>query len=217
MSIDPNSESRFSTPLIRTSDLTGRERYQLLTSLVVPRPIGWVSTYTKDRRANIAPFSYFAAISDSPMLVAVSIGHRGGGIKDTVRNLRGAGAFCVNVVTERQLEQMNVTSGDYPPEVSEFEVAGLEVAPAAEVNAPYVASCPAVMECRLFEEVELQGVPTSVVFGEVVMVRLSGELRRVPGSYYVDTESLAPVGRLWSSRYSLLGEIRVLPRPRVGK
>lgn len=215
MSIDPNQESKF-TPLVHTADLSGRERYQLLTSLVVPRPIGWLSTFTTDGRANIAPFSYFAAISDSPMLVAVSIGHRAGGIKDTVRNIRESGAFCVNVVTERQLEQMNVTSGDYPPEVSEFEVAGLEVSTAAQVNAPYVATCPAVMECRLFEEVELEGVPTSVVFGEVVAVRLSGELRRVPGSYHVDTETLAPVGRLWSSRYALLGEIRVLLRPRIG-
>lgn len=216
MPIEGSDDNRFGVPFIRTSDISARERYQLLTSLVVPRPIGWLSTYSRNGRPNIAPFSYFAAIADSPMLVAASIGHRRGELKDTIRNIRVTGAFCVNVVTERQLEKMNSTSGDYPPDVDEFEMAGLEAARAAEVDAPYVADCPAVMECRLFKELQLEGVPTSVIFGEVLAVRLDSELERVPGSYHVDTEALAPVGRLWAGAYALLGEIRVLRRPRVG-
>ena len=215
MPVDVSSEERFETPFLLTDQLSGRDRYQLLTSLVVPRPIGWLSTYSRSGSPNIAPFSYFAAISHSPMIVAVSVGHRRDGLKDTVENVRKTGAFCVNVVSEGQLEQMNATAGDYPPEVDEFEVAGLESARADEVDAPYVADCPAVMECRLFKELALEGVPTTVLFGEVVAVRLSRELRRVPGSYHVDTESLAPVGRLWAGAYALLGETRVLPRPRV--
>jgi len=215
MPIEVSSEDRFAEPFVLTHELSGRERYQLLTSLVVPRPIGWLSTYSKDGRPNIAPFSYFAAISDTPMLVAASVGHRRDGLKDTVRNIRETGAFCVNVVTEGQLEKMNATSGDYAADIDEFEVAGLEVATAAEVNAPYVADCPAVMECRLFKELELDGVPTSVVFGEVVAVRLDQRLRRVPGSYHVETRSLSPVGRLWAGSYALLGEIKTMPRPKV--
>ena len=216
MTIDIQDEHRFRAPFIRTSDLSARERYELLTSLVVPRPIGWLSTYSRNGSPNIAPFSYFAAIADSPMLVAASIGHRRGELKDTIRNIRETGAFCVNVVTERQLERMNVTAGDYPPDVDEFAIAGLEAARAEEVDAPYVVDCPAVMECRLFQELQLEGVPTSVIFGEVMAVRLDTELERVPGSYHVDTEALAPVGRLWAGAYALLGEIKVLHRPRVG-
>jgi flavin reductase (DIM6/NTAB) family NADH-FMN oxidoreductase RutF len=83
-----------------TAALTGRERYQLLTSLVVPRPIAWVSTWSGEGRRNLAPFSYFAAISATPFLVSVSIGSRRGEDKDTLRNIRRTGAFCVNVATE---------------------------------------------------------------------------------------------------------------------
>ena len=216
MTIEVHDEHPFGAPLIRTSDLSARERYELLTSLVVPRPIGWLSTYSRAGSPNIAPFSYLAAIADSPMLVAVSIGHRRGELKDTIRNIRETGAFCVNVVTEGQLEKMNATAGDYPPDVDEFAIAGLEAARAVEVDAPYVVDCPAVMECRLFKELQLEGVPTSVIFGEVMAVRLDSELERVPGSYHVDTEALAPVGRLWAGAYALLGEIKVLRRPRVG-
>ena len=139
--------------LVRTADISGKDRYQLLTSLVVPRPIGWLSTFGKDGTANLAPFSFFAALADTPMLVGVSIGWRAGEPKDTLRNILDTRAFCINVVTESQLEAMNASSGDYPPEVDEFAVAGLPMANASLVRAPYVESCPAVMECRLYNRV----------------------------------------------------------------
>lgn len=198
---------------IRTEEVSGRERYQLLTSLVVPRPIAWLSTRSADGRANLAPFSYFAALSPTPMLVGVSIGHRAGVPKDSLRNIRETGAFCVNVVTEGQLREMNETSGEWGPEVDEFERAGLPVAEAESVRAPYVASCPAVLECRLFREVELEGAANTLVIGEVLRVRLSEALETVPGTRFVDTGSLRPVGRLWGELYGLLGETPGLPRP----
>jgi flavin reductase (DIM6/NTAB) family NADH-FMN oxidoreductase RutF len=198
---------------ISTGEISGRERYQLLTSLVVPRPIGWLSTFSHDGHANLAPFSYFTAVAATPMLVGVSIGHRKGAPKDSLRNILDTGAFCVNVVTEPQLEVMNATSGEYPPEVDEFETAGLPMARAAQVNAPYVANCPAVMECRLFKEVDLGEAPNTLVLGEVVAVRLLPELDRVPDSYYVDTKSLRPVGRLWGREYGLIEVTRGVGRP----
>ena len=92
--------------------LSGQERYQLLTSLVVPRPIGWISTWSAEGVANLAPFSFFAALAASPMLVGVSVGHRPQGPKDTLVNVRARGAFCVNVVTAPLLEAMNATSAE---------------------------------------------------------------------------------------------------------
>ncbi len=201
--------------VLRTDALTGRERYQLLTSLVVPRPIAWVSTRSPEGRHNLAPFSYYAALSASPFLVGVSVGHRGGAPKDTLRNVRGTGAFCVNVVTAGQLREMNETSGEFPPEVDEFERAGLESAEAESVDAPYVAGCPAVLECRLFREVELGEAPNTLLVGEVLAVRLSEELRTREGTWFVDTESLDPVARLWGDLYSRVGETPSLPRPKV--
>lgn len=202
-------------PVLRTADLSGRERYQLLTSLVVPRPIAWVSTRSPEGRRNLAPFSYFSALAATPFLVGVSVGHRGGAPKDTLRNVRDTGVFCVNVVTEGQLRAMNDTAGEYPPEVDEFERAGIESALAETVDAPYVADCPAVLECRLFKEVELEGAPNTLLIGEVLGVRLSQAVRRVEGTFFADTESLRPVARLWGDLYGLVGETPALPRPKV--
>jgi flavin reductase (DIM6/NTAB) family NADH-FMN oxidoreductase RutF len=199
--------------ILDTGALTNRERYQLLTSLVVPRPIAWVSTQSAAGARNLAPFSYFAAISATPFLVSVSIGSRRGEPKDTLRNIRETGAFCVNVVTEAQLPQMNATSGEYGAEVDEFVRAGLEAAQAEAVDAPYVADCPAVLECRLFKEVELEGSVNTLVIGEVLRVRLSDSAPLIPATLFADSVALRPVARLWGELYSTLGEIPALARP----
>lgn len=209
-----SDESQRFPALVRPDGLDGRERYQLLTSLVVPRPIGWVSTRSADGTPNLAPFSYFNALSSSPMLVGISIGHRRRGPKDSLVHVRDRKAFCVNVVTERHLEAMNQSSADHPREVSEFEVTGLEPAEAEEVDAPYVAGCPAVLECRLVKEVALGDAPNTLVVGEVVAVHLAPELLRIDESWFVDHEALRPVGRLWGGAYALLGEVIVRERPR---
>jgi flavin reductase (DIM6/NTAB) family NADH-FMN oxidoreductase RutF len=201
--------------ILDTGAVSNRERYQLLTSLVVPRPIAWVSTQSAAGARNLAPFSYFAAVSATPFLVSISIGSRRGEPKDTLRNIRETGAFCINVVTEPQLPQMNATSGEYAPEVDEFERAGLQAAQAESVDTPYVADCPAVLECRLFKEVELEGSVNTLVIGEVLRVRLSDAAPLIPATLIADSVALRPVARLWGDLYSTLGEIPVLARPVV--
>jgi flavin reductase (DIM6/NTAB) family NADH-FMN oxidoreductase RutF len=101
--------------------------------------------------------------------------------------------------------------------VNEFEVAGLEAATARSVDAPYVADAPAVLECRLALDLELPGAANVLLVGEVLTIRLAERLRLVDGTLYVDTASLDPVGRLWGGAYQMGGEIRVIPRPRVGR
>jgi flavin reductase (DIM6/NTAB) family NADH-FMN oxidoreductase RutF len=196
-----------------TAALTGRERYQLLTSLVVPRPIAWVSTWSGEGRRNLAPFSYFAAISATPFLVSVSIGSRRGEDKDTLRNIRRTGAFCVNVATEGQLAEMNETAGEYASEVDEFERAGLPSAEADSVDAPYVANCPAVMECRVFKIVELEGSTNTLVIGEVLRVHLADDVHIMPDTMFVDSAALRPLARLWGDFYSTIGDTPALKRP----
>jgi flavin reductase (DIM6/NTAB) family NADH-FMN oxidoreductase RutF len=198
-----------------TAALGGRERYQLLTSLVVPRPIAWVSTRSAEGQRNLAPFSYFAAVSATPFLVSVSIGSRRGVEKDTLRNIRRTGAFCVNLATEPQLAAMNETAGEYGPEVDEFARAGLESADADSVDAPYVADCPAVMECRLFKTVELEGSTNALVIGEVLRVRLSDAIPLAPGTLCAETAALRPIGRLWGDLYATIGDMPALKRPIV--
>lgn len=195
------------------AELDGRRRYQLLTSLVVPRPIGWLGTRSGEGRDNLAPFSYFAALSASPMLVGISVGHRAGGPKDSLRNIRETEGFTVNVVDEPHLASMNASSIDAPHGFDEFDSAGLERAEATLVNAPFVASAPAMFECRLEREVDLGAAPNTLIIGRVVRIRLRRTLLRVEGTDYVDTTALRPVGRLWGAAYLLGGEVRELPRP----
>ena len=201
--------------ILDSSTLSGRQRYRLLTSLVVPRPIGWISTRSGDGGRNLAPFSYFNALSASPILVGASIGERRGEPKDTLRNIRATGEFAVNLVAERQLSAMVTTSGDWPPAIDEFEAAGLEAAEADAIDAPYVADAAAVLECRLFREVDLGDAPNTLVIGEVLRVHLHDDLEVDPDTLHVDVASLRPVGRLGLDEYGLLGEVRHVPRPRV--
>lgn len=197
----------------RPADLTGKERYQLLTSLVVPRPIGWISTWSGPGVANLAPFSYFAALAASPMLVGVSVGHRAQGPKDTLVNLRFRRAFCVNVVSVPFLEAMNATSADVPHGVDEFALAGLERGESRVVDAPWVVGAPAVLECAVTQEVELLGAPNTLIIGEVRGVMMGEDLPLVADTLCADAGALAPVGRLWGAAYALPGPVHILPRP----
>jgi flavin reductase (DIM6/NTAB) family NADH-FMN oxidoreductase RutF len=205
----PAGDVRLFTP----GEISRRDRYQLLTSLVVPRPIGWVSTWSDLGGANLAPFSFFNAFASSPMLVGVSIGRRSGEAKDTLVNIRSRGAFCVNVVSEHLLEVMNQTSAEVAPDVDEFELVGLLRASSERVDAPFVADCPAVLECELRQEVDLGGAAYALVIGEVVGVRLGADLHFKEGSMEVTPESLRPVGRLSGAGYMLPAAFRELTRP----
>lgn len=200
---------------LEVKHLSGRQRYRLLTSLVVPRPIGWISTRSPDGLRNLAPFSYFNALSASPVLVGASVGRRRDGPKHTLTNIQARGEFVVNLVSERHLEAMVRTAGDWPAEVDEFEEAGLTPAEATTVDAPYVSDAAAVFECRLFPEVSL-GDANTLVIGEVLTVHLGSALVVDADSLHVDVRSYRPVGRLGRDEYTLLGEVRHVPRPRVG-
>ena len=199
---------------VRPETLSKKECYQLLTSLVVPRPIGWISTVSSEGTANLAPYSFFAALSASPPMVGVSIGLRLGEPKDTLRNIRETSVFAVNLCSEDLLEAMNVTSGEFGPSVDEFEVAGLTAEAGTGTSAPVVGEARAVLECVLFREVDLGAAPNVLVIGEVKAIRLSQELEVGPDNWTVDPTALRAVGRLGGDRYSLLRDIIELPRPR---
>jgi flavin reductase (DIM6/NTAB) family NADH-FMN oxidoreductase RutF len=146
--------------------------------------------------------------------VGVSIGARRGVPKDTLRNIRDTGAFCVNVVSADLLEAMNASSAEVAPEVDEFQLAGLIPARGEVVDAPWVSEARASLECVLMKEVDLGESANTLVIGEVKAVHFSGGLETVPGRFAVDPVSLQPVGRLGGEGYTLLGEIKRIPRPR---
>ncbi len=182
------------------ADLTGTERYKLLIGSVVPRPIGWIGTVDADGVRNLAPYSFFNVVAGTPPTVVFSAGRRGDAAKDTLANVLATGEFTVNVVDEDLAEAMNLTSGEYGPEVDEAAMAGIEMAPGAVVAAPQVTASPVRLECRLVRTVELDEPPTNtVVFGRVVWIHVRSDL--LDGTR-VDPIRLRAVGRMAGSGYT---------------
>jgi tRNA-Thr(GGU) m(6)t(6)A37 methyltransferase TsaA len=186
---------------------SGAEIGYLLNAIVVPRAIAWVSTLSPDGVANLAPHSYCTVASTMPPVVLFV----SSGVKDTLRNIQATGEFVVNVVSEELAEAMNLTAADFPPQVSEFEFAGLEQAPSVTVRPPRVARSPAALECRLLE-IRPVGDPASyVIFGLVQHIRVSPRVWR---NGRIDPALLCPVGRLAGSDYSYTRLLFRMPRPR---
>jgi len=186
--------------------------YKLLIGCVVPRPIAWVSTVGEDGVNNLAPFSFFMGVCPDPPTIAFSAGPRDGEKKDTIRNLEHTGDFVVNVVDDAHAEQMNATSGEYPPGVDEFALAGLTAAPGVRVRAPRVASAPISMECRVAQIQHVGHGPHSLVLGEVVHLHLRDDV--FDGSTgRVDLRRLRPVGRLAGNAYARVHDIFEMKRP----
>jgi flavin reductase (DIM6/NTAB) family NADH-FMN oxidoreductase RutF len=186
--------------------------YKLLISSVVPRPIAWVSSVDAAGVANLAPFSYFMAITDEPPTIAFSCSPRAGQRKDTLRNVEAMGEFVVNVVDDDRAEQMNLTSGDYPPEVDEFALTGLTAAPGVRVRAPRVVEAPVSMECRVVQVVPVGRGPNSLVLGEIVYFHVRDDVYDKPTGR-INMHRLKPVGRLAGNAYSHIHYIFELKRP----
>src|ERR671922_399457 len=174
---------------------------KLLIACVVPRPIAWVSSLSEDGIANLAPFSFFMAVCNDPPTVAFSSGRRAGHKKDTVRNIEYTQDFVVNLVDDALAEQMNLTSGDYPPEVDEFAVTGLTAAPSTKVKAPRLAEAPVNLECRAVQILPVGHGPHTLVLGEIVYFHLRDDLYN-PNSGRIDMHKLHPVGRLAGNLYT---------------
>ncbi len=182
-------------------------------ALVSPRPIGWISTLDAKGVANLAPFSYFNAIADTPPLVLYSSTGRKAGLaegKDTVANIRAMGEFVVNIVSLALADAMNLTSGHYPADVDEFERAGLTKAPSLVVMPPRVAEAPASLECRAWKIIDLPGNDNILVIGEVVGIHISDAVLR---DGEVDVTLYKPLARLGYRDYAAITEVFPLVRP----
>ena len=146
-------------------------------AIVGPRPIGWISTRNQAGALNLAPYSFFNAFNYTPPIVGfASIGY-----KDTLRNIDQTGEFAWNLATRPLAEAMNQTCAAVPPEVSEFELAGLTPAPSRLISVPRVLESPVSFECRMTQILQLEGinrdkVPTWLVLGEVVAVHIDRAL-----------------------------------------
>ncbi len=189
-------------------------------ALVAPRPIGWISTVDSAGRVNLAPYSFFNAVSEKPPMVmyattGVKLGDvklGGGERKDTLANIRETGAFVANIVPLALRDAMNLSSGPYPAGEDEFEIAGLTKAPSRIVAPPRVGEAPAALECRVWKIIDLPGPSTAMVIGEVVGIHIDEGVLR---DGQVDVTLYQPLSRLGYRDYAAVHEVFSLVRPKA--
>lgn len=179
-------------------------------ALVVPRPIGWISTISPSGIANLAPYSFFNAFAQAPHYVAFGSGPP----KDSMRNIEVTGEFAVNLATWDLREHMNATSAHVPIDQDEFELAGLTRAPCRLIRPPRVAESPAALECRLHQIVPLPGddgiAHDFMIIGRVVGIHIDD--RYIAGGR-VDTAAMRPIARLGYSEYATVDAAWRMRRP----
>lgn len=183
-------------------------------ALVVPRPIGWVSTLNKEGKANLAPFSFFNAISDAPAMLMFSIANG----KDTLNNLIANKECTCNMASKALVDEMNLSSAAVNSSINEFDLAGIETAPSNLVKPARVAKSPAAFECKLWKVIELPVVPDRGGFTTVIV--------EVVGVYIDDNHiedglinvaAMQPLSRLGYMDYAVINEENMfsLNRPEV--
>ncbi|QRG08471.1 flavin reductase family protein [Xanthobacter dioxanivorans] len=189
---------------IYARDLDNSSAYTLLTGVVVPRPIAWISTQSSVGKSNIAPFSCFTFVSSDPPMIGFNCGLRDGARKDTARNIAETGEFVVNIVDDGFLEKVHQSAADYSADVSELDVLELDRAPSDTIAVPRVISCPINLECTLDQIVKFGHSGSEFFVGEIKLFHVRDGLL---ADGKVDSESLRPLGRLAGPVYGKLGEV----------
>jgi flavin reductase (DIM6/NTAB) family NADH-FMN oxidoreductase RutF len=180
------------------------DAYRLLTAIVVPRPIAWISTMSAGGVGNLAPHSFFGVASaNPPMVTFTSVGH-----KDTVRNVRETGEFVISTATEPLMQAVNDTSASVSPDVDEADAVGVEMAPSEVVAPPRVADSPASLECTVDRILEIGD--SVLVIGQVVRFTVD-EAVMVDGE--PDYDLMRPVSRLGGEQWGLPSPTVTVPRP----
>jgi len=188
--------------------------YQWMANSILPRPIAWVSTLSPDGKPNLAPFSFFQAITaNPPTLMFVPVNNREGAKKDTVRNIELVPEFVVNLVSHALTESMNATAALLPYGESEFEAFGIEAAPSVNVRPMRVKAAPVAFECRLDRIIHIGEGPLSanVVFGRILAAHVKDDVIGPDG--YPDAAKLDLVGRLGREDYATTRDTFALKRP----
>lgn len=198
-----------------TTDREPLALYKLMIGFIVPRPIAFVSTVSREGVANLAPFSFFNAITYDPPTVMFSVIDRAGERKDTSRNIEQNPEFVVHIVSEDIAERMNVTCGDYGAHISEFQEAGFTALDSERVAVPRVAEAQVAMECRLSHHLRIGRAPAtaSLVIGEVLYWHIDDSVLMERGR--IDPEKLRAVGRMGGVDYATTRDRFSLERPLI--
>lgn len=191
--------------------------YNPFKAIVAPRPIGWISSVNKDGVANLAPYSFFNAISEIPPMVGFSASPGEHGDKDSLINVRDTGEFVVNIVSKAQINEMSASSAPLANGESEFDFAGLTPEPSSLVKAPMVKDAPCKLECKLWDIIALPEMPdgrrNNWVMGTVIGIHID-EAVLTDGK--VDVLKYNPTARLGYKDYAIIEDVFELDRPKGG-
>ncbi|MCM3115682.1 flavin reductase family protein [Neobacillus sp. MER 74] len=201
LSIDPVSMSE-------------RENYKFLIGSIIPRPIAFVTTISKDGVLNGAPFSYFNIVSSNPPMISLSIQRSAGRQKDTARNIIESKEFVIHIVDEGNVEKVNKTASNLPPDQSEIELANLTPIESLIISVPGVKEAKIRMECTLEHSLELGGSDTpgcDFIIGKIVQFHVDNDIYE---NGRIDPRGLAAVSRLAGNNYARIGEIFEIDRPK---
>lgn len=191
-------------PLFRSLDLSSlsvSDRFGLLSSLVVPRPIAWIVSRNGEGKINVAPFSYFNVISADPPLVAVSFAEAADRpCKDTLANILQTADFVINLVPENLAFQMSSTAVNAPSDVSEAPLAGLGLQSCALSGVPRILGCPVALECSRFQTIRAGG-GTTIVLGTIVQAHVQASVFSNPETLAVDSTELHLVAHMQGTSY----------------
>lgn len=201
ISIDPTGNSE-------------RENYKFLIGSIIPRPIAFVTTVSKEGILNGAPFSYFNIVSSNPPMISLAIQRNEGIPKDTARNIISTKEFVVHIVDEENVEKINKTAAALPPEQSEIELAQLNPAESTKISVPGVMEAKIRMECILEQSLSLGGVDTpgcDLIIGKVVQFHID---ENIYDKGRIDPGGLAAVSRLAGNHYAKIGDIFSIERPK---
>lgn len=200
LSIDPDKNSE-------------RENYNFLIGSIIPRPIAFVTTRSKEGILNGAPFSYFNIVSSNPPMISLSIQRQAGRQKDTARNIVDTKEFVIHIVDEENVEKVNETAANLPSDQSEIMVANLTPIESEKISVSGVKEAKIRMECVLEQSLELGGSETpgcDLIIGKVVQFHIDNSIYE---KGRIDPKGLGAVSRLAGVNYAKIGEIFSIERP----
>ncbi len=192
---------------IDPTELGAEKAYRLLTGIVVPRPIAWVTSLSRGGAVNLAPFSAFTFVSPKPPMLAISVGRKSGVYKDTARNILEREEYVIHIADSPLMSAVHESSAEHPPEVSEVDILGLQTIASDHIAVPRLAAAPIAMECRFRQCLEFGDTRSRLIVGEVVAFHIKDGLL---ANDKIETDSLDPIARIAGPRYARLGEIVTL-------
>jgi len=196
-------------------ELSARERYKLLTALIIPRPIAWVTTIGSEGQVNAAPYSFFNVFGQDPAVVILGLEHKTNGTaKDTENNINANLEFVVNLVTSDMLEDMVQTAAPYEPNESEPEILGLSLTASKKVKTPRLTNAPVSIECERMMALNLSK-ERSIMLGRAVGIFTKTGLVDA-ATLNVEWANNYPIARLYGDRYAQLDKISkyTIPEPK---